>query len=104
MWACSGPRPRISRTAADYTENGLIVALLLGIAALQLASPYLTKVAIDRAIPARDLGLVKVLALAFLAANAAQHEDGLLDQFGHWVKFGLMTGDHAPVPIKRRRS
>jgi ATP-binding cassette, subfamily B, multidrug efflux pump len=48
------------------------VLMLLGVAVLQLASPYLTKVAIDAAIPARDLGLVRVLALAYLAANAAE--------------------------------
>jgi len=48
------------------------VLMLLGLAALQLASPYLTKVAIDRAIPARDLGLVRLLALAFLAANVGE--------------------------------
>ncbi len=48
------------------------VAMLLAVAGLQLAGPYLTQVAIDRAIPARDLGLVRWLALAFLAANLAE--------------------------------
>ena len=48
------------------------VLMLLLVAALQLAAPYLTQVAIDRAIPAKDLGLVRLLALAFLAANAAE--------------------------------
>ena len=48
------------------------VLMLLGLALLQLASPYLTRVAIDRAIPAGDLGLVRALALAFLAANALE--------------------------------
>ena len=50
----------------------LAVLMLLATAALQLAAPYLTKVAIDRAIPARDIGLLRLLALAFLLANAAE--------------------------------
>jgi ATP-binding cassette subfamily B protein len=48
------------------------VLMLLLVAALQLAAPYLTQLAIDRAIPAKDLRLVRLLALAFLAANAAE--------------------------------
>ncbi len=48
------------------------VLMLLGVAGLQLAAPYLTQLAIDRAIPAKDLRLVRVLALLFLAANAAE--------------------------------
>ncbi len=50
----------------------LAVLLLLGVAALQLAAPYLTQLAIDRAIPARDYRLVRVLAALFLAANLAE--------------------------------
>ena len=50
----------------------LAVAMLLAVAGLQLAGPYLTEVAIDRAIPRGDYGLVRLLALAFLLANAAE--------------------------------
>jgi len=50
----------------------LAVLMLLGLAALQLAAPFLTKVAIDRAIPGRDLALVRLLAVAFVAANALE--------------------------------
>jgi ATP-binding cassette subfamily B multidrug efflux pump len=42
-----------------------IVLLLCG-AALELVGPYLTKVALDRAVPARDSHLIGVLALAYL--------------------------------------
>ena len=50
----------------------LAVLLLLGVAGLQLAAPYLTQLAIDRAIPARDYRLVRLLAVLFLAANLAE--------------------------------
>ena len=42
-----------------------IVLLLLG-AALELVGPYLTKIALDRAVPARDLHLIGLLALGYL--------------------------------------
>jgi ATP-binding cassette subfamily B multidrug efflux pump len=48
------------------------VALSLGLMAcsalLQLAGPTLTKIAIDRAMPAKDAGLARTLALLFLGA------------------------------------
>lgn len=43
------------------------VALLLLTALLELVGPWLTKIAIDDAIPAGDYGLLTTLALAFLA-------------------------------------
>ena len=48
------------------------IAMLLGSALLQLAGPYLTQVAIDRAIPAKDLHLILVLGLAMAAALLAE--------------------------------
>lgn len=48
------------------------ITMLLGSALLQLAGPYLTKVAIDRAIPAKDLHLVLMLGLAMAAASVAE--------------------------------
>jgi ATP-binding cassette subfamily B protein len=48
------------------------IAMLLGLALLQLAGPYLTKVAIDRAIPARDLHLIALLGAAMAAALVAE--------------------------------
>jgi ATP-binding cassette subfamily B protein len=64
---------RLLRYLRPYGPHvALAVLMLLAVAALQLASPYLTKVAIDQAIPARDVGLVRLLALAFLLANVAE--------------------------------
>jgi ATP-binding cassette subfamily B protein len=48
----------------------LAVTLLLCGAALELVGPWLTKVAIDRAIPARDGALLTRLAVAYVAALA----------------------------------
>lgn len=48
------------------------VLMLLGTAVLQLAGPYLTRVAIDRAIPARDFALIGRLTAAFAAALVAE--------------------------------
>jgi ATP-binding cassette subfamily B multidrug efflux pump len=48
------------------------VAMLLGTAVLQLAGPYLTQVAIDRAIPAKDLHLIALLGAALAAALLAE--------------------------------
>src|SRR5512142_1964515 len=43
-----------------------IVLLLCG-AALELVGPYLTKIALDKAVPARDLRLIGLLALGYLS-------------------------------------
>ena len=48
------------------------VAMLLALAVLQLAGPYLTEVAIDRAIPARDSRLIALLGAAMAAALVAE--------------------------------
>lgn len=48
------------------------IVMLLGSALLQLAGPYLTQVAIDRAIPARDLHLILMLGVALAAALVAE--------------------------------
>ncbi|MEK6768070.1 MAG: ABC transporter ATP-binding protein [Gemmatimonadota bacterium] len=48
------------------------VLMLLGTAALQLAGPYLTREAIDRAIPTRDIHRLGVLAALFSAALLAE--------------------------------
>jgi len=48
------------------------ITMLLGSALLQLAGPYLTQVAIDRAIPARNLHLILMLGLALAAALVAE--------------------------------
>jgi ATP-binding cassette subfamily B protein len=58
-------RPYVGITAAA-------IAMLLALAVLQLAGPYLTKVAIDRAIPAGDLHLVALLGAAMAAALVAE--------------------------------
>jgi ATP-binding cassette subfamily B multidrug efflux pump len=58
-------RPYLWMTAAA-------VAMLLALAVLQLAGPYLTEVAIDRAIPARDLHLIALLGVAMAAALVAE--------------------------------
>jgi ATP-binding cassette subfamily B protein len=52
--------------------TGAAVAMLLALALLQLAGPYLTEVAIDRAIPARDLHLIALLGAAMAAALVAE--------------------------------
>ena len=64
---------RLLRYLRPYLSLVVVaILMLLLVAGLQLAAPYLTQVAIDRAIPARDLGLVRLLAFAFLAANAGE--------------------------------
>ncbi|MEX2281732.1 MAG: ABC transporter ATP-binding protein [Gemmatimonadota bacterium] len=55
-------RPYRARVALAVT------VLLIG-AALDLVAPWLTKVALDRAVPARDLRLLGILCLVFLAAT-----------------------------------
>ena len=58
-------RPYVGITASA-------IVMLLALAVLQLAGPYLTKVAIDRAIPAGDLHLVALLGAAMAAALVAE--------------------------------
>src|SRR5688500_16017044 len=48
---------------------GALVMLLVG-AALEVVGPWLVQIAIDQAIPGRDLRLLGLLAVAYLGANA----------------------------------
>jgi ATP-binding cassette subfamily B protein len=48
------------------------VALLLADAALQLVGPLLTRRVIDVALPARDMGMVRIATVVFVAALAAE--------------------------------
>ena len=49
------------------------VVAIIGHSALDLAPPYLTKVVIDRYIPAGDLGGLGSIAVLYLAALVAFH-------------------------------
>jgi ATP-binding cassette, subfamily B, multidrug efflux pump len=60
---------RLLRYLRPYRGKvALSILVLLVVAALELVGPYLTMVALDRAIPQGDLGLLGTLALAYLAA------------------------------------
>ena len=96
-------------------STALAVLMLLGTAALQLAGPYLTKDAIDRAIPARDVHRLGVLAAFFAAALVAESAleygqiiltarigqrvmiDLRLAVFGKLQRLGIAFYDRSPV-------
>jgi len=60
---------RLLRYLRPYRGRvALAIAVLLGAAGLELVGPWLTKVAIDRAIPERDAGLLTGLAIAYVGA------------------------------------
>lgn len=60
---------RLLRYIRPYRgQVALAIALLLGGAAVELAGPWLTKVAIDRAIPDRDTSFLAWLAIAYAAS------------------------------------
>ena len=64
---------RLLRYLRPYVGiTAVAIAMLLALAVLELAGPYLTKVAIDRAIPAKDLHLIAVLGAVMAAALGAQ--------------------------------
>ena len=72
------------------------LVLLFAGAALELAGPYLTKVALDRAIPDRDARLLGLLVLLYLGslvlAFAAEYADTLITTWlGQRVMFDLRT-------------
>jgi ATP-binding cassette subfamily B protein len=72
------------------------LGLLLGGAALEVVGPWLVQIAIDEAIPGRDLRLLGLLATAYLAANAAaflvQYISELLTTWlGQSVMYDLRT-------------
>jgi ATP-binding cassette, subfamily B, multidrug efflux pump len=64
---------RLMRRLLHYLQPyrwkvALGVAMLLVVAALELIGPFLTMVALDRAIPEGDLGLLGILAIAYFGA------------------------------------
>ena len=60
---------RLLRYLQPYrVQVGLAVLVLFAGAALQLVGPWLTKVALDRAVPGRDVGLLGWLVAAYVAA------------------------------------
>ena len=64
---------RLLRYLRPYARKTVAaVAMLLALAFLQLAGPYFTKIAIDQAIPARDLHLIALLGAAMAAALVAE--------------------------------
>jgi ATP-binding cassette, subfamily B, multidrug efflux pump len=72
-------------------QVGAALVLLLAGAALELVGPYLTKLALDRAVPAGDVGLlstlVAVYAGALVLAFAAEYLHTLL---GTWIAQSVM--------------
>ena len=63
---------RLLRYLRPYRGRvALAVGLLIGSAALEMVGPWLTKVALDRAIPERDLDLLWVLVGGYLGALLA---------------------------------
>ena len=64
---------RLMRRMLQYLKPyrrrvALAIAFLLCASALEIVSPILTKIALDRAIPARDTGLISTLAVIFLVS------------------------------------
>lgn len=91
------------------------VAMLIAASALELVGPWLTKIALDRAVPAADVGLLGVLAAAFagslLLSALLEYARTLLttwigqrvmldlrrEVFGHLQKLELSFFDRNPV-------
>lgn len=72
----------------------LALAAIIGASVLQLAQPYLMKIAIDRYIPARDLTGIDRIALAYLAILVAAFgldflQTWLLQMTGQRIMFDL---------------
>jgi ATP-binding cassette subfamily B multidrug efflux pump len=64
---------RLLRYLRPYRGSVAVALVLMTVAALvQLAGPTLTQIAIDRAIPAKDLGLARTLALLFAGSLVIQ--------------------------------
>jgi ATP-binding cassette subfamily B multidrug efflux pump len=88
---------RLCRYARPYTlAIAAGVALLLVSAALELVGPWLTKIALDRAIPDRDAGLLALLAAAYVGslvlAFFAQYAEELVSTWvGQRVMLDLRT-------------
>ena len=82
-------RPRKGQVALAFV-------MLLAAAALEVVGPYLTQQAIDRAIPARDLGLLQTLALLYFATSfgifVLQYADEILTTWlGQSVMYDVRT-------------
>lgn len=60
---------RLLRYVRPYWKQVIVaIGLLMGGAAVEMVGPYLTKIAIDQAIPNQDLSLLSYLALLFVAS------------------------------------
>ena len=91
--------PRMLRRLVAYLgpyrlQVGVSLLLLFAAAALELAGPYLTKVALDRALPNRDAGLLGTLVLLYMGslvlAFLAEYAHTLLTAWlGQRVMFDL---------------
>ena len=92
---------RLMRRLLRYLRPyGLPVAgallMLLAIAAAEIAGPWLTQIAIDQAIPARDLRLLTLLGAAYLGASLLTFVLRYLDEIlttwlGQTVMYDLRT-------------
>jgi ATP-binding cassette subfamily B multidrug efflux pump len=99
--AAGGYDPRLLRRLVAYLrpyrwQVAAALLLLFSGAALELAGPYITKVALDRAIPAGDMPLLGRLVAIYLAALAlafvAEYLHTLLSTWlGQTVMFDLRT-------------
>ncbi len=99
--AAGGYDPRLLRRLVSYlrpyrAQVAAALLLLFAGAALELAGPYLTRIALDRALPAGDLPLLGRLAGLYLAALvlafAAEYLHTLLGAWiGQTVMFDLRT-------------
>ena len=83
---------------------GALIMLLVG-AALEVVGPWLIQIAIDRAIPGRDLRLLGLLAAAYLGANAiaflVQYFSELLTT---WLGQSVMYDVRTEIFAKLQRS
>jgi len=93
----------------------LAILILLGAAAVELVAPWLTRIALDEAIPNRDTRLLGILAAVFIGAMTAafilEYAQTLLttwlgqrvmydlrrEIFGHLQRLGLPFYDRNPV-------
>lgn len=107
---------RLLRYLRPYRGRvALAITVLLTGAAVELAGPWLTKIAIDRAIPDRDMAFLATLAIAYFAALgigfAMQYVQTILttrlgqqimydlrrEVFGHLQRLSLPFFDRNPV-------
>jgi len=92
---------RLLRYLRPYRGSALLaLAAIISASVLQLAQPYLMKMAIDRYIPARDLGGMNLLALAYLAIIIASFcldfsQTWLLQNTGQRIMFDMRAEIYA---------